>query len=113
MLRNPKTLPADATVADAWRALENVKVQMVLLVDGGRFRGALSRIPGSADPSGPAIDFVDDAPPTATEDAFVSDALDQIQHRPHGRVVVVDDDDNLVGLVCLAKDGKSFCGVPG
>ena len=112
MLRKPKTLPADVTVADARSAFENQSVQMLLLVDGDRFRGAVTAIPADAEPDEPVLDFVDLSAPVVTEDMSVSDALARLEHRPSGRLVVLDGE-ALVGLVCLAKDGVTFCGFPG
>jgi CBS domain-containing protein len=112
MLRRPKTLPADVTVGDARGAFENQSVQMLLLVDGDRFRGAVTAIPASAEPDEPVLDFVDTSAPVVTEDMSVSDALVRLEHRPSGRLVVLDGE-TLVGLVCLAKDGVTFCGIPG
>jgi CBS domain-containing protein len=110
MLRRPKTLPADVTVAEARAALERASVKMLLLVDGDRFRGAVTALPDDADPAGRAVAFSDDAPPTATADMSVSHALELLEDRSHGRVVVLDGEERLVGLVCLATDGVSFCG---
>ena len=112
MLRKPKTLPADVTVADARSAFENQSVQMLLLVDGDRFRGAVTAIPADARLDAPVSDFVDPSAATVTEDMSVSDALARLEHRPSGRLVVLDGD-ALVGLVCLAKDGVTFCGLEG
>ena len=112
MLRKPKTLPADVTVADARSAFENQSVQMLLLVDGDRFRGAVTAIPADAGPDEPVVDFVDLSAPVVSEDMSVSDALARLEHRRSGRLVVLDGE-ALVGLVCLAKDGVTFCGFPG
>jgi CBS domain-containing protein len=111
MLREPKTLPADVTVLDARRALERQSVKMLLLVDGSRFYGAVTEIPDGADPSEPAIAYASESPPTATEDMPVSEALARLEQKPNGRLVVLDDQ-RLVGLVCLTKDGTEFCGLP-
>ena len=111
MLRQPKTLPADVTVLDARNALEHASVKMLLLVDGSRFHGAVTEIPADADPGEPAIRFASESTPTAKEDTPVSEALERIEHRPSGRLVVLDGD-RLVGLVCLTSDGTDFCGVP-
>jgi CBS domain-containing protein len=112
MLRQPKTLATDATVAEARTALESQSTHMVLLVDGERFRGAVTAIPAAADPDEPALAFVDSSAPIVTEDTPVSVALARLEHRPSGRLVVLDGE-LLVGLVCLAKDGVTFCGSPG
>jgi CBS domain-containing protein len=112
MVRRPKTLAADATVADARRALEHSSVKLLLLVDGGRFRGAVSEIPADADPRDAALTYADAEPPIARAELTVSAALDRLEHRPSGRLVVLDDQEMLLGLVCLTPDGKGFCGTP-
>src|SRR5262245_18518953 len=112
MLRRPKTLPADVSVAEARRALESTSMKMLLLVDGDRFYGAVTTIPDDAKPDTPAIAFTDEAPPTATAESPAVLAVEQLEHRPNGRMVVLDDEERLVGLVCLAKDGETFCGTP-
>jgi len=110
MVRHPKTLPADVTVAEARLALENAKVKMLLLVDGSRFYGAVTTIPDDAERDGPAIEFADESPPTATPDLPVVEAIERLDHRPNGRLIVLDGDE-LAGLVCLTTDGKDFCGI--
>jgi len=112
MLRKPKTLAADATVADARSAFANQSVQMLLLVEDTRFRGAVTAIPEDAAPDAPAVGFVDPSAPVVTQDQPVSEALAGLERRASGRLVVLDGDE-LVGLVCLAKDGLTFCGTPG
>jgi hypothetical protein len=64
MLRNPKTLPGDASVADVHAVLDNPRVQLVLLTDGERFRGAVTELPAGADPAAPALDFAERSPLT-------------------------------------------------
>lgn len=112
MLRNPKTLESDVTVAEARAALEREGTYAVLLVDGSRFRGAVTTIPADADPGDPALRFVDEAAAVVREDTPVTDALALLDEKAHGRVVVLDGE-RLVGLVCLTEDGKRFCGRPG
>ena len=111
MLRDPKTLPVDVTVAEAREALARQSVQMLLLVDGVRFHGAVTTIPDAAEPDEPAVGFVDGSSPIVTQDTSVSEALELLPERASGRIVVVDGVE-LVGLVCLAKDGVRFCGSP-
>src|SRR3954468_13961453 len=59
MVHRPKTLPADATVADLRRQFENPRVQTALLAEDGRFAGAIapSELPDSADAAEPARDY--------------------------------------------------------
>ena len=111
MLRRPKTLAADATVADARRMRENKSVPLLLLVDDRRFIAAVSQIPEHADPDESLLSFAEDAPPTTTEaDLPVSVALERLDYRPGGRLIVLDEDKTLVGLVCLTSTGRDFCG---
>jgi CBS domain-containing protein len=111
MVRRPKTLPADVTVTDARKAFENASVKMLLLVEGDRFRGAVTAIPAHADPEELALTFVDESPVTVTADMRASEALARLDHKPNGRMIVLDEE-RLAGLVCLTSDGERFCGSP-
>jgi CBS domain-containing protein len=112
MVRRPKTLPADVTVAEARTALEYEKVKILLLVAGERFEATISAIPREAGPDEAAVQYADEAPPLITEDASVADALEILDRRPNGRLVVLDEGRTLLGLVCLTSDGQEFCGIP-
>lgn len=109
MLRNPKTLAADASVAEVRDQLANPKVQMVLLADGPTFRGAITSLPGSAAPTDLARDYADDAPATLSPDASDAEAFERAGASPHRRVIVLDGDDNLLGLLCLNAARTGFC----
>ena len=111
MLREPKTLSAGVTVAEARQALEHASVKVLLLVDGDRFGGALTSIPAGADADGEALAFADDSVVIVRPDTPVSEALERLEERSSGRMIVLEGD-RLVGLVCLASDGERFCGVP-
>ena len=112
MLTEPKTLPADVTVADARQALERASVKVLLLVDGERFSGAVTAIPDDAGPEEPVVRYRDASPASASEDTPVSEALALLDERASGRIVVLDGE-RLAGLVCLTADGERFCGTPG
>ena len=112
MLSNPKTLPSDVTAAEARAALEREGTYVVLLVDGSRFCGAVTKVPADADPGDRATRFVDASAPVAREGTPVSDALALLDERAHGRIVVLDGE-RLAGLVCMTEDGERFCGRPG
>jgi CBS domain-containing protein len=111
MLDAPKTLPDDVTVADARQALARESVQMLLLVDGDRFSGAVTAIPDDAAPEEPALRYRG-SPPSVASDTPVSESLALLEDRAHGRIVVLDGE-RLAGLVCLTADGERFCGTPG
>lgn len=112
MVRRPKTLSVEATVGEARVLLERASVQMLLLVDGSRFRGAVTAIPDDAGADEPARRYVEGVPPVVSEETPVSAALELLEAKPHGRIVVLDGE-SLVGLVCLTADGERFCGSPG
>jgi CBS domain-containing protein len=101
MLRNPKTLAGNASVAEVRDQLANPKVQMVLLADGEVFRGAA--------PADLALDYAVDEPETLPPDASADEAFERASANPHRRVIVLDADDNLVGLLCLNQNRTGFC----
>jgi CBS domain-containing protein len=111
MLRNPKTLPGSASVADV-RALlaDHTSVQMVLLADGGTFRGAITELPDDAADTAPALDYADRAPATLAPTASAAEAFAAAAGLPHRRVVVLDEGGALLGLVCLDQTRTRFCG---
>jgi CBS domain-containing protein len=112
MVRNPKTLPADARVSDVRAMLENPSVQMVLLADGQTLAGTITELPSDARPDRPARDYADRDPETIGADEPASVAFTRTAANPHRRLVVVDDDARLVGLLCLDESRTRFCGAP-
>jgi len=110
MLARPKTLPADATVADARRLFERPAVRTLLLADGTLFRGSLERddLPADAPDDAPALDFAGNYE-SIRPDAPVEEALARIAGRREQRLVVLDaDGETLRGLICLTGEG-GFC----
>jgi CBS domain-containing protein len=112
MLRDPKTLPWDATVEDVRAVLANPSVQMVLLADGRTFRGAVSELPDNASPESPAHQFADPSPQTISPTESAAVAFELTARNPLRRVVVLDDENTLLGLLCLDQTRTRFCGVP-
>jgi CBS domain-containing protein len=111
MLRNPKTLPGDATVEDVQAVFtEHPSVQLVLLADGQAFRGAIASLPDDAPPLAPALGFADPHPESISATETAAAAFERSARHPHRRLVVLDDDNTLVGLVCLDKTRTRFCG---
>ena len=109
MLRDPKTLIADASVAEAREQLVNPKVQMVLLADGPAFKGAVTHIPAEASPRDRAVDYVDTNVESISPDAPDDEAFERAAASPNRRVIVLDEDDNLLGLLCLNQSRTKFC----
>ena len=114
MVQRPKTLPADATVAELRRQFENPRVQAALLADGGRFAGAISpsELPAEAPDDGAARDYARTDVPTLGPDATMAEALALLDERGDFRLVVLEgegDEATLAGLLCLDKRGTTFC----
>jgi CBS-domain-containing membrane protein len=109
MLRDPKTLGADATVAEVREQFENPKVQMVILCDGPSFVGAVTAIPAGAAPTDLAQSYCDEAPETIGPDAPSEEAFERASASPNRRVIVLDTGGNLLGLLCLKQDRTGFC----
>jgi CBS domain-containing protein len=112
MLSRPKTLPAEATVADLRRLFENPRVETALVVDGTRFVGVVDReqldVPHSDDT--PARSLARRDRVTIGPDAPVADAMDLMDETGGRRLVVVADDGVTVqGLLCLSTDRTGFC----
>jgi CBS domain-containing protein len=113
MLREPKTLTGDASVAEVREQLANPKVQIVLLADGRVFKGAVTALPTEAAPTEPAVTYAEQAPETIPPEASADEAYARAAASPTRRVIVLDDDHNLLGLLCLNQSRTGFCQTPG
>lgn len=112
MVRRPKTLPADSTVAELRAHFENPRVRAALLADEGRFAGAVApeELPDAAEGSRPARDYARLDVPTVGPGAAIADALALMDRLGDHRLIVLGDDgSSLVGLLCLDRTGASFC----
>jgi CBS-domain-containing membrane protein len=110
MLPAPKTLPAGISIATARSALENDHVQMLLLVDGAVFRGAVTEIPATAGQDEQALAYAETEPETMSVTESAALAFTRAKLNPHRRLVVLDQDRTLLGLVCLNATLTRFCG---
>jgi CBS domain-containing protein len=109
MLRAPKTLAAEASIAEVREQLANPKVQMVLLADGRAFKGSVTAVPIGAAPTDAALAYADENPETISPDASADEAFERATASPNRRVIVLDDDRNLLGLLCLNPSRTGFC----
>jgi CBS domain-containing protein len=112
MLDAPKTLAADATVAEVREQFENPKVQMVLLCDGPAFVAAVTAIPAGAAPTDLARGYREEDPQTIAPDASAEEAFERAAASTNRRVIVVDEERNLLGLLCLNQSRTAFCRTP-
>jgi predicted transcriptional regulator len=112
MVRRPKTLPAQATVAELRAHFENPRVRTALLADGGRFAGAIApeELPADADGSEPASAHARRDVPTVGPDATMTDAMALLESRGENRLIVLErDGETIAGLLCLDQPGTGFC----
>ena len=112
MIAKPKTLPADAVIADVRRVFENPSMRTVLLADGGSFRGAIERdlVPDDAPADGAALPYAQTEPVTVTPAMSIPDAIDLLDSREEPRLIVLDEDGTtLRGLLCFNRSSSGFC----
>jgi predicted transcriptional regulator len=110
MVRRPKTLPADATVADLRAMFASPRMQCALLMDGGRFVAAVApaELPETAAAAEPARAYARADIPTLGPDAPMTEAIALLEARGEVRLVVVEDGE-LAGLLCLDRERTTFC----
>lgn len=111
MLRDPRTVPATTTVAEAREALANPRERMLLVTVDGRFAGAVPRDRVSDDLDARlTLDALLDAdvPRVAPADAAAR-ALELLDADESERLPVVETDGSLVGLVCFNRRRNVFC----
>ena len=122
MIRRPKILPASATVGEVRAQLRDDHVHMVLLVSASahdvtpdhghrHLAGTLVRgdVPKNLADDEPALLHAILADRTVHPDARVSEVRHRLARGGERRLAVVDDDGDLVGLLCLKRHGRGFC----
>ena len=109
MLAEPRAVGPQTPIAEVRETFANPSVKLMLVTDGERFLGTLSRedLPAQAD--GPIEPHVRaDAPRVAPDDP-VERALALVREQGMTRIPVVDGADQLQGLVCFNKSHSAFC----
>jgi len=112
MIPNPKSLRADASLADVRQAFEQSRQRLVLLVDGTVFRGAIDRdaIDPEAASGTPAAQYANGDIPTVTPATAIADAVELLERSHEPRLVVLDEDgQTLRGLLCFNRSSATFC----
>lgn len=100
MSRNVKTVPPDLTVADLTvRMLQDHHLGFPVVQDT-HVRGliTLAHLQG-ADPATPIAQRMDTHPKTIRPDASALDAFHQMSANDFGRLIVIDGDDTIVGIL--------------
>jgi CBS domain-containing protein len=111
MLRTPRTVAPETTVAEARVAFENAKERMLLVARDGRFVGAVRRdvVTGDVDSAAPLAELLDaDAPRVGPSDS-AAHAIELLEQRQTERLPVVEPDGTLIGLVCFNPKRQVFC----
>src|SRR6478672_6469889 len=106
-----KELAADATVGDARTLFASSSVQLIPVLDGTTYLGAVSRddIGGAGDEE-PITGFTRSNPPTATASTPAGKALLALDGEGGRRLVVLGDDAaSYVGPVCVTRDRSRLC----
>jgi CBS domain-containing protein len=111
MLRAPRTVPAQTTLAEAREMLSNPRVRMLLVVDGDRFLGSVTagNLPGDASGGDWLSAHAHGDAARVDPDAPVADGVAMLERLGERRLPVVDGDDRLLGLLCLDKTGTMLC----
>jgi CBS domain-containing protein len=114
MMFEPRSTPADTTLAQARETFSNPRVKLLLVSDAdGRFLGTLTRDGLPADGEGPIGEHVDPDSPRIDPGAPVAHAVEMLEGTGTNRLPVVGDDGMLQGLVCWDGAGQRFCVDPG
>ena len=106
-----KELPVGATVADAKALFASNSVQIIPLLAGDAYVGAVTRddISG-ADDAEPISAYATTRAPTVTASTPIADAIAVLNSDGGRRLVVLGDDHTTyVGLVCLHRDRTKLC----
>ncbi|MGR6964102.1 CBS domain-containing protein [Geodermatophilus sp. URMC 61] len=111
MIGRPKTLPADASVADVRAVLADDHVVMALLTEDGVLRGTLLRedVPDTAPAAAPALPLSRLAGRTVAPAALLADVHASLLRTGRRRLAVVGDEGRLLGLLCLKRRRTGYC----
>jgi CBS domain-containing protein len=111
MLRGPRTVAPETTVAEARETFENPRVRLLLVARGDAFVGVVTRetigdeLGGDVTLEALTTDggaLVDPADP-------VDRAVELLELKQTDRLPVVEEDGTLVGLVCFNRRHGHFC----
>jgi CBS domain-containing protein len=111
VVRLPKTMGPQATVADARVAFADDHVHMLLLTEGGRLLGTLVArdLPGSGADDAPASDYATLDGRTVPPHLSAEEARQLLLSTGQRRRAVIDHSGRLLGLLCLKRRLTGFC----
>jgi CBS domain-containing protein len=110
MLREPRAVPPQTTVAEARETFENPRVRLLLVAEGERYLGAVTReqVDDGVDGASTLGALAADAVLVRPEDP-VDRAVELLEADQSERLPVVSGDGTLVGLVCFNRRHGHFC----
>ncbi len=111
MLTSPATVAADMSVLVARRLLESPRLRMLLVADGDRLVGAISRERLAAEGDGDMTlgRLADPDSPRVGPQETVPRVLELLAAADSERLPVVDDGGRLLGLICFNRRKRHFC----
>lgn len=110
MINHPKLVDAALTLSEAQHHFADEHVHMLLLVENSHFIGTLVRTDlRETAPTFPAASFSVLRGRCVHNGAYADDVLKQMIRLRIRRLAVINDDRNLVGLLCLKRSGSGFC----
>jgi CBS domain-containing protein len=111
MVRHPKWLPADATIADVRALLADEHVHMALLLRDDRLIGTVTRadLAVRTGPDEPALTAARLQGRTIAPGTSLASLRSHMVARGQRRLAVVDNAGRLLGLLCLKQDRHGFC----
>jgi CBS domain-containing protein len=111
MLRGPRAVAPETTVAEARETFENPRVRLLLVARGDTFLGAVTRDTISDELGGdvPLEALASDGGPLVRPADPVDRAVELLELEQTDRLPVVADDGTLVGLVCFNRRHGHFC----
>jgi len=106
-----KELAAHATVGHGRALLSSNSVRLIPVLDGDVYLGCFTRddLEGASDDE-PIAAYARREAPTVTASTPLPDALSALEPGGGRRVVVLgDDSETYVGMLCLSRDRQSLC----
>jgi CBS domain-containing protein len=110
MLRDPRAVPPSTTAGEARATFENPRVRLLLVAEGDRFLGAVTRddLPDPVEDGRTLGDLAGDAVLVRPQDP-VERVLGLLGEEDTDRLPVVGEDGALLGLVCFNRRHGHFC----
>ena len=110
MLREPRAVAPDTTVAAARAAFENPRVRLLLVTRDDAFLGAVRREAIGAEVAGDTtLDQLAGGGSLVRPEDPVDRAVELLEAERTDRLPVVTGDGRLVGLVCFNRERGHFC----